>query len=404
LTKISASAPARADLLNTHQDYKGLPVVPVALNLRTYLTAEENNTDSINVKSADLKSYDEPYEDRFRITHSEILQKGFFGNYLRCVLKVIAKRGQLNRIRGLNIEVKSEIPIGSGLGSSAALEVSFIAVLNQAFKLGYMTREMAEVAFLAENQELETACGRLDQYGVAFGGIIKLECKPPYEVESLPFTNLVFAVADSGIRHFTSDIHPKRQAELDRGLKALMSQGNLPDSLKAKLGYKFNEPKWDEISENEIKDYLSTLDDEASRRILFTIRMNRLTEFALGILRRRAVVEKDVSPNLGQEALTRIEETSLEQHPYLYLGEVMNQQQVLLRDLYDVSLPRIENMHAAAMGAGAYGAKISGAGMGGSIIALVRNEEAGQKVVKACISAGARNGWVSTVGEGAKSW
>jgi galactokinase len=404
LRRTFASAPARADFLNTHQDYKGLPVIPAALNIRTYLTAERTETDSIRVKSSDLKSYNEPDEDTFQIANSRILQKGFFGNYFRGVLKVIAKRGELNRIRGLNINVKSEIPIGSGLGSSAALEVAFVAILNQTFNLGFTTREMAEIAFLAENQELNAACGRLDQYGVAFGGIIKLDCKPPYEVETLPFTNLVFAIADSGIRHFTSDIHPKRQAEINRGLKTLMAQRNVPNSLKEKLGYTFSDPKWDVISETEITDYLSSLDDEASQRILFTIRMSKLTEFALGILRLQPTRESDVLLNLGQEELARIQQTPVDERPYMYLGQVMNQQHALLRDLYAVSLPRIESIQAAALGAGAYGAKISGAGMGGCVIALVKNTEVGERVVKACLSAGARAGWVSTVGEGAKAW
>jgi galactokinase len=81
---------------------------------------------------------------------------------------------------------------------------------------------------------------------------------------------------------------------------------------------------------------------------------------------------------------------------------VMNKQHALLRDLYEVSVPRIEDMCSAALAAGAYGAKLSGAGMGGSIIALVKDEKMGRKVLDACLSAGARNGWVSRVGEGVR--
>jgi galactokinase len=80
----------------------------------------------------------------------------------------------------------------------------------------------------------------------------------------------------------------------------------------------------------------------------------------------------------------------------------MNEQQALLRELYDVSLPKIEDMCTAAIAAGAYGAKISGAGMGGSIIALVKDEETGKRVVNTCQSVGAENGWVSRVAEGVR--
>ena len=80
----------------------------------------------------------------------------------------------------------------------------------------------------------------------------------------------------------------------------------------------------------------------------------------------------------------------------------MNHQHALLRDLYDVSLPKIEELYAMSLEAGAYGAKLSGSGMGGSIIALVKNEEEGLKVVDACLSVGAKNGWVSKVGKGVR--
>ncbi|MEM2610894.1 MAG: GHMP kinase, partial [Candidatus Bathyarchaeia archaeon] len=87
---------------------------------------------------------------------------------------------------------------------------------------------------------------------------------------------------------------------------------------------------------------------------------------------------------------------------YRILGEIMNAQHALLRDLYDVSLPEIDHICDAALNAGAYGAKLSGAGMGGSIIALVKNREIGERVIDACLSEGARGGWVSEVGEGVR--
>ncbi|MEM2639157.1 MAG: GHMP kinase, partial [Candidatus Bathyarchaeia archaeon] len=70
--------------------------------------------------------------------------------------------------------------------------------------------------------------------------------------------------------------------------------------------------------------------------------------------------------------------------------------------LYDVSLPEIDRICEAALNAGAYGAKLSGAGMGGSIIALVKDREVGERVVKECVSVGARNGWFSEIGEGVR--
>ena len=399
---IIVSSPGRADFLNTHQDYKGLPVVPVAINLRTYLFAKPLETNTFTIKSLDLERYNEPSTDTFQIKENEILEGKFFGNYFRGIVNVIAKQGLIKKLRGMEITVKSEIPIGSGLASSAALEVAFAELLNHVYKLGYTRRDLAEIAFAAENVEVGVPCGRLDQYGVSFGWIIKLDCRPPYEVETLPFTDLTFAIIDSGIRHSTRDIHPKRQDEISMGLRKLMESQVVPDALKAKLGYRFDQPRWDEMSEEEIEGFLSTLDETARSRILFTIKMQRLTEFALNILRFESVSNAEIIRNLGEEKWSLIQSRPQNGRNYWILGEVMNGQHFLLRDLYDVSLPEIEEICSAALEAGAYGAKISGAGMGGSIIALVRDNETGRNVIDACLSVGAKKGWVSEVGEGVR--
>ncbi len=401
-TSVVVSSPGRADFLNTHQDYKGLPVVPVAVNLRMYLSARPTKNKVFTVKSLDLERCNEPSTDSFEIKRNEMLKGKFFGNYFRGVVNVLMKQGLADKLRGMDITIKSEIPVGAGLASSAALEVAFVELLNHMCNLGYTKKDLAEIAFAAENREVGVPCGRLDQYGVAFGGIVKLECRPPYNVESLPFEDLTFAIVDSGIRHSTGDIHPKRQMEINTGLKALMESRILPEKLKARLGYGFDQPKWEEISEEEIEGFLSIINDKAKRRILFTIKMQRLTEFALKILRFQKISKKEIILNLGEERWNIIRELPLHERNHRILGEIMNDQHSLLRDLYDVSLPEIEEICSGALEAGAYGAKISGAGMGGSIIALVKNKEEGGKVVDKCLSVGAKNGWVSKVGEGVR--
>jgi len=399
---VTVSSPGRVDFLNTHQDYKGLPVVPVAINLRTYLFAKPSKENLFTVKSLDLEKFNEPSIDSFRIMENEVLEKGFFGNYFRGIVNVIVKQGLMNKLRGMELTVKSEVPIGSGLASSAALEVAFAALLNHVCNLGYTKKDLAEVSFLAETEEVGVPCGRLDQYGVSFGGIIKLECKPPYKVESIPFKELTFAIIDSGIRRSTGDIHPKRQAEINRGLQILMENQTIPGTLRAKLGYRIDQPRWDEVSEEEVEDFLSILDGEVRERFLFTIRMQRLTEFALKVLRYERMGREVVVSNLGEEGWNRVQRASLSERDYWVLGVVMNEQHALLRDLYDVSLPEIEGIASAALEAGAYGAKISGAGKGGSVIALVKDDKLGRRVVDACLSVGAKKGWVSGVGEGVK--
>jgi len=402
MSTVIASAPARADFLNTHQDYKGLPAIPVGLNLRTYLIARLTESDVITIRSLELEKFGEPSTDSFKIGSIEFRGRDFFGNYLRAVLKALGKRKHLDHLPGMQLTIRSEIPIGSGLASSAALEVAFAALLNHVGKLGLSNKELAEISYGAENQELGIPCGRLDQYGASFGGIIKLDCRPPFNVEALPFRDMTLAVADSGIRHSTLKVHSERQAEINSGLQSLMGMKNLTSQLRHKLGYKFDQPKWDEISEREIEDALAVLDDKVRKRILFTIRMNRYTDFALRVLRYQPVSEADIASDLGEPVCKRITKVSRVERDHCLLGEIMNLQHALMRDLYDLSLPTIEDMCAAAIAAGSYGAKLSGAGMGGCIIALVKNEHTGRRVVDACKAVGAKQGWTSSISEGVR--
>ena len=399
-TRIVASAPARADFLNTHQDYKGLPVVPVGLNLRTQLITHLVASNTLTIRSRDLERYREPSTDSFTIGKNELREAGFFGNYFRAVLNVLAEQQNVEKIQGMDMEVRSDIPIGSGLASSAALEVAFVALLNHVANLGLSRREMAELAYRAENQELGIPCGRLDQYGVCYGGVIRLDCKTPFDVEPLPFKDLTFAVADSGVRHSTLKVHAERQNEINIGLGTLMANSKVPGKLKAKLGYRFDQVKWSELNETNLESYLPGLDDKSRRRILFTFRMDYSTNLAIKILKQRTLTDSEITSCLSESAMARVRNIPLAERNHCLLGEIMNEQHEMLRDLYDLSLPRIEDIHDSALSAGAFGAKISGAGMGGSIIALVRDRDTGKRVIEACKSVGARDGWVSTVAEG----
>ncbi len=377
-------------------------MVPVGIELRLQLFANKSNDKTIRIHSEDLENLNEQSEDIFDIKENEILGQKFFGDYPRAAVNALVKHGLASKLRGVDIEMKSQIPIGSGLASSAAFEVAFIELLNHICNLKLTKREVAEMAFTAEKEEMSIPCGRLDQYGVTFGGILKLECRPPFTFENLPFTNLTFAIVDSGIRHSTGDIHPKRQAEMNKGLESIMKSEDLPVALKAKLGTRFDQPKWEDVTEEELRDHFSGIDNKARKRIVFTIRMQQLTELAVGILRCNEFGIQKALTFLGKTKLKEIDEQSTRERDFRILGEIMNRQHALLRDLYDVSLPKIDNLCEKALEAGAYGAKISGSGMGGSIIALVKNKHHGQKIVEACSLESAKKGWISKIGKGVK--
>ncbi|MGC8949003.1 MAG: galactokinase family protein, partial [Thermoprotei archaeon] len=277
------SSPGRLDFLNTHQDYKGLPVVSIGINLRSYTVISKRSDNKCRIISLNLKSENVEYYDEFDLDKIDLRNGKWFGNYLRAGLKIILKSGY--NINGFNAMIFSNIPIGGGLGSSAAFTVSFISAINELFNLNIVKKEIAEIAYLAEHDIMRIPCGRLDQYGSAFGGIIKIETVPPYRVEEIPFKEGVFAVLDSGIRHSTADIHPKRQEDINRGLEILLNMPDLSEKIKQNLGKKYYEPKWEKLHEKELIQYLERIPTNFRNRILFTIREHRSTELALNIMK-----------------------------------------------------------------------------------------------------------------------
>ena len=383
------SAPGRADFLNTHQDYKGLPVVPVAVNLRTYAAAVSKLPDGFEVVSLNLRREGREFQDRFP-PKPQLRGRGWFGDYLRACVIALSEYGYELK-HGLKVVIDSDVPAGGGLGSSAALEVAFLKLLDSYYGLELEKSELAELAFKAENAIMGIPCGRLDQYGSAYGRAILLRTRPPYRVEELSLEGLKLVIADSGIKHRVAAIHPVRQAEIEQGLTQLLELEDLPAEVRSLLGKRYWEPKWEELKLEVLEPYLSRIDPKAADRIRFTLLMHRSTVIALKLIREGSLLPdelKEVGTELGagfQEAL----------------GAVMNRQHELLRDLYEVSLPELEEIRNAMLEAGAYGAKISGAGLGGALIALVGEEE-GTRVAEAALKAGAKRAWVVAVDEGAR--
>jgi galactokinase len=396
---IVASAPGRVDLLNTHQDYKGLPVVPASINLRTYVRAESTSSKVVRIRSLELQELGEPSYDEIPVDSISIREAHWFGNYFRAILKILVDLGA--KPFGADVTVRSQVPIASGLASSASLEVSFLMVMSALWKKRLTIRQIAELAFRSENVELGIPCGRLDQYGSAFGGMILLHCRPPFRVERLHSAGYVFSVLDSGVRHSTAEVHSTRQREMNEGVRSLL-EANVPRELRRKLAATFDRVNWAAISEDEIEPFIETMNPQSVKRILFTLRTHRSTRLAVQILRNKGLPIRQLQEVIGFERMRSVLGEHGKKLRRKVLGEVMNYQHELLRDLYDLSVRELERIRSAALDAGAYGVKISGAGLGGSLVALVDSLESGQRIVEAAESAGAKQGWTSTVGQAAR--
>lgn len=392
------SAPGRLDFLNTHQDYKGLPVVSIAVNLRAYIAISPSHK-NFEVISWNYLFEGKEYRDEFDFG-DPLRNNHWFGNYFRAAVKALAKRvKRLNKTRAL---VVSDIPIASGLGSSAAITVSYVAANLHLNKELYTHKYVAEIAYEAEHDIMNIPCGRLDQYGSTFGGVIKINTRPPFDVERLPEINGLFVVLDSGIRHNTREIHSNIINKLRIAISSLRDIV-AEQHIKKALTYDVSSIRWELINEQELLQYLSTMPEELANLIIYTLRANRSTELAIRVLKGAKLRYNEIKSYLPQiETMTKKERRS-ENNNLELIGAIMNYQHELLRDLYKVSLPELEQIRNSAIDAGALGVKITGAGMGGSLIALVKDMKTARRVLRASIEAGALRGWIVRVDEGLKS-
>ncbi|MCG2880312.1 MAG: galactokinase family protein [Vulcanisaeta sp.] len=394
---VVTSAPGRLDFLNTHQDYKGLPVIAVGINLRTYIAAS-TSSDYFVIASGNLRDEGLEYVDKFQLSDLGLRGGKWFGDYVRALIIVFRRHGL--SIKPFRAWIRSSVPIASGLGSSGTLLVAVAAAINALHNLGLGRKDLAELAYEAEHDVMGIPCGRLDQYAAAFGNIVYIETRPPYNVEVLPRLGGVFLVLDTGIRHSTADIHPRLQAEIDEGLNQLLRM-DLPSGLRSRLGSHYWEVRWDELSEDELRPYLEGVTETSRNRILYTLRAHESTKLALKVLRGEAVDVELIGRILG---MGRAEvEGVLSSYDWRerLIGKVMTYQHSLLSKYYGVSLPVIDELVDFLINEGAYGAKLSGAGLGGSVIALVRDADLAEKVMGRAIRRGlAVRGWVVNVDEG----
>jgi galactokinase len=353
---VKTSAPGRLDFLNTHQDYKGLPVVSVAVDLRTRVAVEEAarcEITSQNTGEHCVFSPGEPPSGRA------------FCDYVKAAVVALRRAGV--ELRGFRGVLSSDVPIGAGMASSAALLVALTSALLRLAGRDPDLYTVAELAYAAEREVLGIPCGRLDQYGSAFGRVALIHTRPPVKVQQLDLPGGVFVVLDSGIRHSTAEVHTKRQEELSKAV----------EMLKQTLGVRcegFWDFPWHLLYGRE--DAVEQLPEPMRSRVVFTLEMQKSTERALELLRSPLAPPGEVLKAVGRE---------------------MTLQHKLLAELYEVSLPRLDKLVEEAIDAGAYGAKLSGAGLGGVVIALAPDRETAEKIGR---RSSAERWWAVQVDEG----
>jgi galactokinase len=214
---ISATAPGRMDIMGGIADYSGSLLLQMPIKHATTVSIQKRNdgvfhfrTQISKKKTADFIIHVSAIKDRSLIEGGRIIKSVVGGDWavyvLGCFL-VLEKEKKID-LTGANVFIKSAIPWGKGVSSSAALEVATMNALDQFYKLSLEKEELAVLAQMAENRVAGAPCGLMDQLSSHLGKknkLLPLICQP-HQVDkpiSIP-RGINFSGIDSGVRHAVS--------------------------------------------------------------------------------------------------------------------------------------------------------------------------------------------------------
>jgi len=334
------STPGRICLFGEHQDYLGLPVIPMAISLRTRLIGKNRSDRKFIIKKPDLNE-----EESFLLDELDYTKPR---DYFKSGVKTCLDEG-LTFSHGFECELTSEIPIKAGTGSSSAVMVSWIHFLSQvADEPAHWDQEkIGALAYKAEVLEFNEPGGMMDQYSTAVGNLIYLESEPEISIESMKSNLCSFVLGDSCEPKDTMGIllhcRDSRLAIVEK-IKSQNPDFNLHN-------FELEEISWCDLNKDETILFSGTI-------------QNR------DLLRRALLELKKTEPD------------------HKKIGRLLSEHHTILRDVLRVSTPKIEMMLKAAMDAGALGGKINGSGGGGCMFAYAPYYP--EKVVNAIKKAGGK--------------
>ena len=338
-------SPGRINLIGEHTDYNGGHVFPAAISLGTYGAARKRDDNLLRFYSANFEDkgiIEVPLEDlRFEKEHN-------WTNYPKGVLHFLQKAGHVID-KGMDVYVFGNIPNGSGLSSSASLELLTGIIAERLFDLKLERLDLVKIGKQTENEFIGVNSGIMDQFAIGMGAdqrAIYLDTNTlEYDLVPLDLKDNVVVIMNTNKRRELADSkYNERRAECEKAVEELKQKLSI-----ATLG---------ELNEWDFDEYNYLIQDE-----------NRLKRTRHAVLENQRTLQAQAALQAG----------NLEK-----FGRLMNASHVSLEHDYEVTGLELDTLaHTAWEQEGVLGARMTGAGFGGCAIALVRKDavEAFQKNV-----------------------
>lgn len=348
-------SPGRVNLIGEHIDYNDGFVLPMAIPLQTEMAVRARDDGKVRLFSP-------LFGDEREFDLRDLKKTGEWIDYAQAVAFVLLEAGI--SLRGFEGVVSSNVPLASGLSSSASFEVATALAFLQ---LAGVQKSPAEIALLcqrAENVFVGVNCGIMDQMAVAAcieGHALLLDCRS-LEMEQVPLylQNHVFVVTDSAApRELASSAYNERRAQCEEGLAILQSFEIPAKSLR-------------DITPLQLSAHGSQLPETVLKRV-------------------RHVVEE-----IGR---TKLAVSELKRGDLAAFGERMNESHDSLRHLYEVSSAELDFLtDFARTQPGVLGSRMTGAGFGGCTVTLIEKNRA-EAFIHAQIAA-----YRTAMGREARGW
>lgn len=331
-------APGRVNLIGEHTDYNDGLVMPAAVEFSTWVAASPRKDKKIVVVSQE-------FQGQFEFTlGKDSSPQRHWTDYVQGVAITLEHTGL--HLNGANLLITSNVPMGAGLSSSAALEVATGFALTQIAGIKIDLVELAKLCQRAENQFVGTRCGIMDQFISCLGEqdhCLMIDCRS-LEYFKLPIPrNCALVICNTMVRHeLASGEYNVRRQQCEEGLAIL--RRFIPNARALR-----------DVTLQQIEQFASALPELIYRRCRHVIsEIQRV-----------------------RDAAKALQHGELEQ-----FGELMHQSHASLRDDYEVSCPELDVMaNIASQIPGVYGARMTGGGFGGCTINLVK-KTAVQQVTK----------------------
>jgi galactokinase len=324
-------SPGRVNLIGEHIDYNGGLVMPCAITFGTYVVAATNNDSIFRFRSL---NFDDKLDIPLQPDYKKTGESWF--NYPLGIIEYFLKDG--HRLRGLDLLYYGDIPISSGLSSSASIEVVMAYALNDLFNCGYSKLELVKLAKEVENVFIGVSCGIMDQFAVAFGEkdkALMLNCDTlKYTAVDTNLGEYVLAIINTNKpRKLAESKYNERVQECQMALKALQLELDIQNLC--------------DIDSATLKQYQHLITSEVVLK------------------RAKHVIEENDRVKLAADALAKSDLATF--------GQLMYASHDSLKNLYEVSGKELDAIvEYSKTNHNVAGARMTGAGFGGCAIALVK--------------------------------